>query len=665
MADNKLKSFVNLATGNLDKKDVFNPPATPQTASLAAASTGVDVPEEFNAQDLGQPQDIQIPEPVIEPEVSIAGVQSTIDSINEDIKTASDTTQVDKLEKERTGLEDKLVEALGQSAGEGQALAEAEAEAGLPESIKSLQDINLQLTQRSADFEKQFSSEEGRGRTKAFVSGKQAQIRRQQAAEIGALSSVAQALQGNIGLAQQTAQRAVDLEFEPLEREIENIKTFLELNDVRFTRAEKKQATALAASISAREKALEEQKDEKNSIYELAISAAQNGADQKKINSILKARDITEAIELSGTALSEVTNSLDEQLSVTEAQKLGVPLGSTFRDVLGVIPPKDASQSGFDFKTQTAIENIAKSFDSQQITKDFVDVQNKKITVDAIVNGEFGGPGDLALVFEFMKALDPTSVVRESEFKAASKSGSIFKGAFARFNGAFKEGQILPQEVREGFNKLVDVKFQAKRRQLDNLKNQFGKRIDRRTGQDDGQDFLTEYQFDLVTTEDKIKSFINENNEIYQSQIKPVAEAENLDAEETLQLIDRLRQTSFNQVGGDTQTAIEPVVIGGKTVKVDNSIKDKLAQADQAFFNATGKHLQINQSFRTSAQQQAIINRPSKTGGRVAPPGSSFHEKGLAIDVTNWKEAEPFLRQFGFLNNLADDKGHFSVGEFT
>lgn len=37
------------------------------------------------------------------------------------------------------------------------------------------------------------------------------------------------------------------------------------------------------------------------------------------------------------------------------------------------------------------------------------------------------GPGDLSMIFQYMKMLDPGSVVRETEFKAAAESGSMFE----------------------------------------------------------------------------------------------------------------------------------------------------------------------------------------------------------------------------------------------
>ena len=106
--------------------------------------------------------------------------------------------------------------------------------------------------------------------------------------------------------------------------------------------------------------------------------------------------------------------------------------------------------------------------------------------------------------------------------------------------------------------------------------------------------------------------------------------------------------------------------IGGRQVTVSSDIADRLARVDAELFAATGQHLQINQSYRTSAQQ-ADLYRKSQAGliGRAAPPGKSFHEKGLAVDVTNWQAAQPYLRKYGLLNNLPDDRGHFSWGEWS
>jgi hypothetical protein len=133
------------------------------------------------------------------------------------------------------------------------------------------------------------------------------------------------------------------------------------------------------------------------------------------------------------------------------------------------------------------------------------------------------------------------------------------------------------------------------------------------------------------------------------------------------EIVDHLKKSNALSTAQNGSTGkIVATMIGSRSVKVDSSIADKLAQADSDYFAATGKHIQVNQDLRTSAQQQELYNKfKSGKGGRAAPPGHSFHEKGLAVDVTNWQEAMPYLQKYGFKNPLADDKGHFSIGEFA
>jgi len=105
--------------------------------------------------------------------------------------------------------------------------------------------------------------------------------------------------------------------------------------------------------------------------------------------------------------------------------------------------------------------------------------------------------------------------------------------------------------------------------------------------------------------------------------------------------------------------------IGNKQVKTQPLFQSALVRADQDMFAATGQHIQINESFRTHERQQQLYNELSKKGARVAKPGSSFHEKGLAVDVQNYQEAAPYLKKYGITNGLEDDMGHFSMGEMN
>jgi len=154
-----------------------------------------------------------------------------------------------------------------------------------------------------------------------------------------------------------------------------------------------------------------------------------------------------------------------------------------------------AGQSGLPNTTITQIDKLSSAFDSSPIVKQYNETQNKYQTISQIVDsGVIGGPDDLALVFEFMKSLDPTSVVRESEYDTASKSGNPFKALAAKMGGYVSKGQILPQDVRDDFKRLSGTKLKVVSSQYKNLKNETARKINNKTGMGDGSGYLTSYE---------------------------------------------------------------------------------------------------------------------------------------------------------------------------
>lgn len=105
-------------------------------------------------------------------------------------------------------------------------------------------------------------------------------------------------------------------------------------------------------------------------------------------------------------------------------------------------------------------------FDNQQAVKEFKTVQTTKNNFENIIKSGVQGPADVSLVFGFMKALDPTSVVKQDEFdKAANSSGQFTPGTvWAKFNGKFKNGRFLSDDIRNDFLKLVNESFNAKQK---------------------------------------------------------------------------------------------------------------------------------------------------------------------------------------------------------
>ena len=225
---------------------------------------------------------------------------------------------------------------------------------------------------------------------------------------------------------------------------------------------------------------------------------------------------------------------------------------------------KIAAMDSLNSKQLSQIKTVSTSFDNSPIVKNFNDVQNKKLGVDNIIENGVGGPADLALVFDFMKALDPSSVVRESEYATAASSGNIFKGWAAKFNGYLSEkGGFLPDNVKEEFQNLVSLKFDAIQSQYKNLRDEKANQINIRTGRDDGLTFLIDYDFspngkksvnpelnasystleDLVSSQPEFLPYIEQLDNLYPDYSN----------EDILQII---TGDGFNQVEGDTNITL-------------------------------------------------------------------------------------------------------------
>jgi hypothetical protein len=127
-----------------------------------------------------------------------------------------------------------------------------------------------------------------------------------------------------------------------------------------------------------------------------------------------------------------------------------------------------------------------------------------------------------------------------------------------------------------------------------------------------------------------------------------------------------------------TRTLHEPLVavpidgkyakdLRGQTVFLRQTIRDKLLAADAALFKNKGQHLKINYGFRSNLLQYELYQELNGHG-KVAQPGMSFHETGMAIDLQNWRDAQRFMIEAGFVGGcygIEEDLVHYSIDEIT
>ena len=112
--------------------------------------------------------------------------------------------------------------------------------------------------------------------------------------------------------------------------------------------------------------------------------------------------------------------------------------------------------------------------------------------------------------------------------------------------------------------------------------------------------------------------------------------------------------------------------MGGGSLKGDTGgLNPDLQKRLMAAADVYGKPLTINSGYRSSADQQRLwdesvrANRPGKgpNGMPIARPGSSLHEKGMAVDIQEYKDpkAVAALRSQGLIQTVSGDPVHFEV----
>lgn len=188
--------------------------------------------------------------------------------------------------------------------------------------------------------------------------------------------------------------------------------------------------------------------------------------------------DIKAANELAQKQLDAAAALAKDNVVVTIGNNEVLVNKSTGKQVAVLGPSaasvKPAGGSGTSNQTIDNERALFNQFNGEPIVKDYNTILAKKLSVDKILSSKLGGPGDLAVVYEFMKGLDPTSVVRETEYDTAAKSGNIFAGAFAKFNGYLSpNGGFLPDSVKSSFQSIVNSKLQVQQQLYDNVAKQY------------------------------------------------------------------------------------------------------------------------------------------------------------------------------------------------
>lgn len=342
-----------------------------------------------------------------------------------------------KVDSNQKAITDRMGELGGQEAFAQQ----KESEFGVDTSKKALNDLQTQLRALNAEAAAETVKLDNQPIIGAIAQGQQAQVEKLRAIKALSISGQIQAAQGNLSLAQDQVDRAVKLKYEPLKQQLELLNRQLEFNYDSLTRSEKRKADAL-----------KQENDEK-----------------------LRRLDIQEASEKdkNATLLNQMQSYPDAGIKLTDSLETANQKIVSKSQKFALEQAKNAILPNSNVTTDNE-RALLSQFNGEPIVKDYNTILAKKLSVDKILSSGVGGPGDLALVYEFMKGLDPSSVVRETEYASAAKSGNIFAGALAKFNGYLKEsGGFLPEQVKQAFQSIVNGKLQVQEQLYQNVVSQY------------------------------------------------------------------------------------------------------------------------------------------------------------------------------------------------
>ena len=159
-----------------------------------------------------------------------------------------------------------------------------------------------------------------------------------------------------------------------------------------------------------------------------------------------------------------------------------------------------------------ASTEIRKEFNALQPVKDFANRQGAL----GIIQGSAQEPspaGDLALIFAYMRMLDPGSVVRESEFQLAASAGSLPQRAQAAYDQLMTGRRLTEQQRRDFINRSRTL-YQGAEQQFGRLYDDYKARAERANL--NIQDSLVDYR-----TINPME--INEQLDVYNSRPEEIA----------------------------------------------------------------------------------------------------------------------------------------------
>lgn len=219
------------------------------------------------------------------------------------------TNSVSSLENNQTGLMGRLQSSLSKLGTKGARELQLNNEQGITQKEQNIQNSYNEIIQKQQNYRDAAIQLAGNGGTQEALMGRQGRLRREEAIDIGGKTATLQVMQGNLQLAKDTIARTLDLEFKPIEQDIENTKTFLDLNFKFLDRADKKQAQAQQLALENQKMAMDDYKSYKKTLLDDAIKN-----NTSKVSAILQAGSMKDLSDIFGSSLNDPNAPVSEKV---------------------------------------------------------------------------------------------------------------------------------------------------------------------------------------------------------------------------------------------------------------------------------------------------------------------------------------------------------------
>ena len=222
------------------------------------------------------------------------------------LDSATPPMQLTEPEKKADDLTTQLQELQNRLIGQSAFQAEQETAAGIPELRKTQTDLSARLKtiqNEASAIPLQLQQEAtGRGITTGGLRPIQTAALRNNAIQALGISSLLEASRGNLTTAQDLADRAVAQKFDPIKEEIavKMANLNLILKSPTYSLADKNRAQNQLDIQNAKKRQIEKEETDQKKIFDIATTAAGNGADSLTLDKIIKVKTPGDALIAAG-----------------------------------------------------------------------------------------------------------------------------------------------------------------------------------------------------------------------------------------------------------------------------------------------------------------------------------------------------------------------------